>query len=113
MLRTLLALLLACLLTAGVEARLTDAVSGEVAVSGDAAVAADCCPDDPGAPEGESDCCDVDLGLCCATGSVGLSGALAAGLPARGSIDIAAWVPPPAALATRATGPPPTPPPIG
>jgi hypothetical protein len=107
MLRTLLALLLACLLTAGVEDRLADAVSGEIATSGD------CCPEPLGAPEGEPDCCDVDLGLCCATGSVALNGALVAGLPARGSIDIAAWVPPPAALATRATGPPPTPPPIG
>lgn len=107
MFRALLALLLACLLTAGAEHHVTDALSDAVAS------ADDCCPDRVVEPEGDGDCCDIDLGLCCATGSAGVISVAAVGLPERASVDIDAWVPPPAALQTRATGPPPTPPPIG
>lgn len=71
----------------------------------------DCCPDDG---EG-ADCCDVDLGACCAASvaarlpeaqaPLGTAGPTLA--PVRDAVAFHGRLPP------RDTGPPPTPPPIG
>ncbi len=107
-LRTLLLSLLALLLTAGVgiETAHPDGPSASASL--------DCCPskaDKLGETE-VTDCCDTDLGRCCSNGTMVLP---VAGAPLQRRVTVVSELtalPVPPRHRTRATGPPPTPPPI-
>ncbi len=110
MLRALALILLCLLLTLrGEPAELPMAV-GELAAAQSAGD--HCCPAQPGEAEGEVDCCDFDVGRCCATGVV----ALAPSAPSVQGRRSACGADPaqlsPKLLRPRTTSPPPTPPPI-
>ncbi|MCP4805113.1 MAG: hypothetical protein GY913_04340 [Proteobacteria bacterium] len=108
MLRALLLLLTATLLMAGSWAALSEPASS------------DCCPSTVAAwdasDESDSDttdCCDVDFGACCASSGLAIVAPPSDAEGPTPAFDLESSTPPRAALyRTRATGPPPTPPPI-
>ena len=111
MLRTLLLLTVAVLLTAG----LGDAVLS-VDTGGQAAHAADhCCPSQAAQPDTDDDaCCDLDCGhACCTPGVVGVVAVAPVAAPLPASTVGQVEHPHTAQAAALDTGPPPTPPPIG
>lgn len=112
MLRALLLLLTATLLMAGSWAALSEPASS------------DCCPSTVAASDAAdesdtsddsdtTDCCDVDFGACCASTGLAVVAPSSEPLGPASAFDLESSTPPRAALyRTRATGPPPTPPPI-
>ena len=123
MVRALLLLLVSVLLFAGggshaVAKRTDRALQADMdaadAAPADAAPADDCCPPRLGQTDQDGDCCDFDLGQCCANGTVAPAPDVTATVsPSRVSAVEFRGAIPPELLRTRATGPPPLPPPIG
>lgn len=104
----LLLVLIPLLLLLGLPADLLAADHGAVV---EAAEACHCCPDEVDA---QGDCCDRDLGACCAVSLAALAGIDAPSLaePAAAPPELeSAW--PVHLWRPRDNGPPPTPPPIG
>ncbi len=111
MFRALLLLLLGVLLLAGGDPVSTDLVAdGAHATQADGD---DCCPPRPDGHDQQGDCCDYDFGQCCAASASALASADIGATRARPpALELRPWLPPDL-LRNRATGPPPTPPPIG
>lgn len=120
MLRAFLVLLLGVLLLAGSET----AVFGSSVVAATASgieatqdkgddAADDCCPPRPAGHDQDGDCCDVDFGQCCAASASALpSTSAGTAHPRPPALELRPSFPS-QPLFDRATGPPPTPPPIG
>lgn len=106
----LLTLLAALLLFAQAPRERVDGVGPQS--SAERAVADDCCPTRSGEPDPKVDCCDYDFGRCCANGLIALFPAPRELAIRRSSSDQDRSDLPPDRLFVRATGPPPTPPPI-
>ena len=110
MLHILVLILINLLVIQGDDAS-SRALSGEVASALDV-THTDCCPSPCEESEGE-DCCDTDFGMCCLSSAAILPPAPLGAQPVAMLIVDPHRPLPPELLHSRATGPPPSPPPIG